>query len=202
MVTSARAAVHSVATHGRSSSEIIESAKGRPLRCRGDPGDCGVDGFVRTRLYRVRMPSGDDLDLWLRLRLEDYRSAWGEILGSMSQQQSVLSFGAAAEAVVAAAIASQWRHLAPFTFLTLLVAPLVGLLIVAIWASEAGRMFRAIQYVASIEVQVATLFRTSGPPPMQFMNWTNRSDPALTPPDEPVATLQWWLRGGSTNRMP
>jgi hypothetical protein len=119
------------------------------------------------------MPSEDDLDPWLRVRLEDYKSAWSEVLASMSQQQSVLSFGAAAEAVVAAAIGSQWRHLAPFAFLTLVVAPGLGLLIIAIWATEVGRMRRAAQYVASIEIQVAAVFKPKQAPPMQFMNWRN-----------------------------
>jgi hypothetical protein len=147
--------------------------------------------------------SDDPLTRWLELRLDDYRTASGEAIASMARQQSVLSLGAAAEAAVAAAAFTQWSHRSQFGFISLLIAPCLALLIVALWATESARMLRAVRYVTGAEVQLATLFRGSKlPPPMHFFNWINRRRPDDQGPTGHLERLRWRVRGGPANRAP
>ena len=153
----------------------------------------------------VRSPavaSNDPLARWLDLRLEDYRTALGEATASMARQQSVLSLGAAAEAVVAAAAFAQWPHRPQFGFITLLIAPCLALLIVALWATESARMVRAVRYVTGVEVQLAILFSGAKVPPPVHFNWINRPRPDDKGPLGRLEQLQWRARGGSANRAP
>ena len=72
-------------------------------------------------------------------------------------------------AVVAAAAFAQWPHRPQFGFITLLIAPCLALLIVALWATESARMVRAVRYVTGVEVQLAILFSGAKvPPPVHF----------------------------------
>lgn len=121
----------------------------------------------------------------------------------MARQQSVLSLGAAAEAVVAAAAFTQWPHRPQFGFITLLIAPCLALLIVAVWAPESARMVRAVRYVTGVEVQLAILFSGAKvPPPMHFFNRINRPRRDDKGPLGRLEQLQWRARGGPANRAP
>lgn len=146
----------------------------------------------------------ENLETWLQLRLEDYRSAWNEVLAGMSQQQSVLSLGTAAEAVVIAATFTQWSHRPRFALLSLLVVPAIAFLTVALWASEAARMSRAERYVAAVEAQLAERFSERGlPAPMQFVNWKHRRVTRADSPSGGVfARLRGTAAGEASNQMP
>jgi hypothetical protein len=136
--------------------------------------------------------ANDELDSWLWLRVEDYRSAWGEVLASMSQQQSVLSLGTAAEGVVIAATFTQWHHRAQFALLSLLVVPSLAFFTVALWASESARMSRAVRYVSGVETQIAARFAERGiPPPVQSANWTYLPNPDRTPSLRRMQKIKW-----------
>lgn len=145
----------------------------------------------------------DDRERWFHLRVEDYRSAWNEVLAGMSQQQSVLSLGTAAEAVVIAATFTQWHHRPQFALLALLVDPSIALLTVALWASEAARMSRAERYVAAVEAQIAREFAGSGlPAPMQFVNWKHRPLGVAPPSDNALPSPNRRAQRRHSNQLP
>jgi hypothetical protein len=115
--------------------------------------------------------------LEVELLLEEYRTVRAELLAALQAQHSVLSWGIAALALLAIAIANGWNKSARLDALALMsIIPAGIFLILVVWGMEVGRMKRAGSYLGrylepAIE-RAANLSRM----PLRWQQWISESN--------------------------
>jgi hypothetical protein len=96
---------------------------------------------------------------WLSIALKQYQSLRDESLTAMSTQQSSLSLGTAALALLAAGAFQVWeRESLLATLIFIAFVPLLAMTILWIWMGELARMSRAGNYLLRIEWELQRAF--------------------------------------------
>jgi hypothetical protein len=109
----------------------------------------------------------------------EYNSIRAELVAALSTQQTVLTYGLAAMAVIFTGLLSAWGNLAIRVGI-LSLAPLILLFIWFVWFGEALRLIRARWFIWELEQRINAELRETG-------------EPGSSAPD----TLNWesWVRG-------
>jgi uncharacterized membrane protein len=117
-----------------------------------------MNGELNPLLYALTsldpiMPKENIMD-WMTAALEEYKTLREESLASMKMQQSILAYGVAAIGVIITSALNSWKTypLPEFIFLALL--PLIIYLTLLTWLGEVARMFRAGNFLTTIEEKI------------------------------------------------
>lgn len=88
----------------------------------------------------------------VEISLQEYAAIRGEILTSLSNQVSVLSFGAATVGLIVAATATLWRDEPMLAgLLALIIVPAICFLSLTVFLGEQVRLFRAGRFLHELE---------------------------------------------------
>jgi hypothetical protein len=130
------------------------------------------------------------VDGWLSVALEEYKSVRTESLDSMKVQNTILSYGATTIGVILSAGISiiDKDMLLADEAIFLVFTPLIVFFIVMIWAGEVARMYRAGSFLAGHEDIISRYVDKV----YILNNW-----------DEPALVWENWLRQiGDNNETP
>jgi hypothetical protein len=136
--------------------------------------------------------SGPQIDGWLLVALEEYKSIRTESLDSMKVQNTILSYGATTIGVIlTAGISIIDKHmLLADEAIFLVFIPLIVFFIVMIWAGEVARMYRAGTFLADREQSISRyvykgyMVNTWDKPALEWENWLRRKSSDNETPHE------------------
>jgi len=106
---------------------------------------------------------------WLAAALEEYKTLREESLASMKMQQSILAYGVAAIGVLTSTAINSWQTSPIPEFFLLFLLPLIIYLTLLTWLGEVARMFRAGNFLASLEQRINLRIRD----PLPALTWEN-----------------------------
>jgi hypothetical protein len=101
----------------------------------------------------------------------EYNSIRAELVAALATQQTVMTYGLAAMAVIFTGLLSSWANLA-IRIGILSLAPLILLFIWFVWFGEALRLIRARWFIWELEQRINAELRTSERRPIaDALNW-------------------------------
>ncbi len=142
----------------------------RPLAQPVEPRD------LPPRALPERYIQGGLQDLRIQVVLHEYDAVKNEIQTALSNQVSILSFGAATVGLLVAGGAEIWSHEAAVTSVLYMIAiPLICLLTLAVYAGEQVRLMRAGLFVRQFEAHLSAVLSHPDGNLLTWEQWDIRS---------------------------